>query len=97
MYVERAYDYLIQYLNHFSCRVEFSPQTAVLTDFTVPLTRTVVFSPGSNRADITVNITDDNVVEATESFFADLTPTGDKVILGSPQRTTVLIGDNDSK
>ena len=56
-----------------------------------------MFAPDSNKADITIDITDDNIVEATESFFADLALIGDKVILGLPQRTTVLIQDNDSK
>lgn len=56
-----------------------------------------MFAPDSNRAEITIDITDDNIVEATESLFADLAPIGNKVILGSPQRTTVLIEDNDSK
>jgi hypothetical protein len=85
-------------LNYLSSRVQLAAQTAdAVTDFTVPTTRTVVFSPGSNRADITIDIIDDDIVEARESFFADLVGIGSKVTLGSPSRTTVLIEDDDSK
>ncbi|CAB3981091.1 tandem-95 repeat, partial [Paramuricea clavata] len=80
-----------------SAEVQLNAQTADDgTDFTIPITRTVTFSPGSNRADITINIIDDDIVEATETFFADLAGIGPKVILGSPRRTTVFIQDNDN-
>jgi hypothetical protein len=97
-FVYRDFNEINLYLNYLSCRVQLDAQTADDgTDFIVPLTRTVTFSPGSNRADITINIIDDDIIEATETFFADLAGIGSKVILGSPQRTTVFIQDNDSK
>jgi hypothetical protein len=97
-FVFRDFNEINLYLNYLSCRVQLDAQTADGgTDFTVPITRTVTFSPGSNRADITINIIDDDIVEETETFFADLAGIGSKVILGSPQRTTVFIQDNDSK
>ncbi|CAB3983870.1 gliding motility-associated C-terminal domain-containing, partial [Paramuricea clavata] len=80
-----------------TAEVQLDAQTADGgTDFTVPITRTLTFSPRSNRANITINIIDDDIVEATETFFADLAGIGSKVILGSPQRTTVFIQDNDN-
>ena len=57
----------------------------------------MVFSPNSNREEITIDIVDDDIVEAQESFLLDLSGIGSKVILGSPSRATVLINDDDGK
>ncbi|XP_028399458.1 uncharacterized protein LOC114522881 [Dendronephthya gigantea] len=79
-----------------SADVQFDAQTADLTDYTPPQTRTVVFTPGSNRADVKFNITDDDVVETTELFSAKLEENSPKVVLGSPSTTTIGIRDNDN-
>ena len=56
-----------------------------------------MFPPNSNRAEITIDIVDDDIVEATESFLLGLSAIGSKVILGSPNSATVSINDDDSK
>ena len=57
----------------------------------------MVFPPNSNRAEITIDIVDDDIVETTESFLLGLSAIGSKVILGSPNSATVSINDDDSK
>ena len=74
-----------------------SVETAVNADYDIPI-RTVTFVPGGPaRQEVTVLIVNDQVVESTETFLVQLSPVGNKVVLGSPDKTRVYIEDNDGK
>lgn len=47
--------------------------------------------------EVAVLIDDDDVVESTETFLAQLTTIGPKVTLGSPDKLRVYIEDDDGK
>ena len=59
----------------------------------------VTFSSGSTSRSIYIGITDDNVVESTESFILTIDtnslPTG--ISLGSRPQSAVTISDDDGK
>ena len=63
---------------------------AVSVDFT--------FDPGNSRRCVDVSIVDDDILEATENFFGDLTTTDPAVTL-NPDRAQVDINEdpNDGK
>ena len=74
-----------------------SVETAVNADYDIPI-RTVTFVPGGPaRQEVTVLIVNDQVVESTETFLVQLSPVGNKVVLGSPDKTRVYIEDDDGK
>ena len=58
---------------------------------------TLTFTPGTTRLEVVVLIDDDDVVESTETFLAQLTKIGPKVTLGSPDKLRVYIEDDDGK
>ena len=55
---------------------------------------TFQFAPGSEEAELTVKIADDQIVEGTENLFVELLPT-DNAILGASQTVLTDILDND--
>ena len=74
-----------------------SAETAVNADYAIPI-GTVTFVPGGPaRQEITVLIVNDEIVESMETFLVQLSPVGNKVVLGSPDKTRVYIEDNDGK
>ena len=74
-----------------------SAETAGNADYDIPI-RTVTFVPGGPaRQEVTVVIVIDQIVESTETFLVQLSPVGNKVVLGSPDKTRVYIEDDDGK
>lgn len=68
-------------------------------DFT-HLDRTGIFSPGASdgaKLAFSVVISDDEVVENTESFYVQLAEIDPALQVINPNRSTVLIQDNDGK
>ena len=61
-------------------------------------TNTLTFGPTVTRLPVTIPITDDNVVESIENFFAnlDLTTPGANVVI-NPATTEIRIDDDDRK
>lgn len=67
------------------------------SDFTVPTTLTASFAASSTLATVTVAITDDSMVEDTETFNVALTSVASgPATLGGGLSTTVSITDNDN-
>ena len=54
----------------------------------------VTFNPGDTEKQVTVFITDDDIVEALEYFWATLTA-GSKANVVTPSQAQVFIQDND--
>lgn len=77
--------------------VEFatSNKTAIADSDYVAQNGTLTFAPGETTRSIFIPILDDTLVEPTETFGVALSsPVG--AVLGSPNKTLVLIKDNDS-
>ena len=70
--------------------------TAAPIDFNA-VSSSLTFSPSNRREEVSIPITDDDIVESVERFLGQLTlvTTGVMVQL-SPQETEILIIDNDS-
>ena len=72
----------------------------LVDDFT-PVTTTVTFGATDTMQFINIPINDDDILESTERFIVELSvpdPASDiGVKEGTPNVTTVIINDNDSK
>ena len=67
-------------------------------DYTSVTNSVLTFTPGGTTVQhITVNITDDNLIEGTERFTASLSTTNSFTKIGSINETTVRIIDDDGK
>ena len=71
----------------------FTPDTAVVGDYLVG-NGDVTFNPGDTQKQITVFITNDNIVEPLEHFRATLTA-GSKAIVVTPSQAQIFIQDDD--
>ena len=61
-------------------------------------TTTLTFGPSITRQEVTISITNDDVVESIEDFFATISlQTGGANVLIAPSSTQVRIDDDDSK
>ena len=54
----------------------------------------LTFTPGVNSLTVSVPIIDNGILEGTEQFFGDLSTSDPDVDL-QPQRTTIIIADDD--
>ena len=85
---------IVNCLKHCFCfSVALTPLTAVVGDYLVG-NGDVTFNPGDTEKQITVFISDDDIVESVEFFRATLTA-GAKAIVGTPSVAQVSIQDND--
>ena len=65
-------------------------------DYTAISGMILTFTPSVNEINISVTITDDNLVEIDENFFGVLTTTASGIII-DPREAEVTILDRDSK
>ncbi|EDO32272.1 predicted protein, partial [Nematostella vectensis] len=72
-----------------------TPLTATAgTDYTSPVATNITFSASETSYNFTVSITDDGIIENTESFFIQLTTTDGSINITQPN-ITVSITNND--
>jgi hypothetical protein len=64
------------------------------SDFT-PTSRVVTFAPGDTSKTLTIPITNDTLVEGTESFAATLSDPSNGAAINSAKTVTISIADND--
>lgn len=76
--------------------VHSTPVTAKGGDDYVGFTRTITFSPGETRRTVTVEIIDDDVVEAVESLGVGLAEARNADITASRATLTIIDNDDDS-
>ena len=64
----------------------------------MPFARRLTFEPGQSKVCIDVNITDDTVVENTETFYVDMMRTPNlnaRATIDEPRTASIDITDND--
>ena len=62
-----------------------------------PVSAQVTFGPGAELTSIEIQIIDDQFVESTEFFKLGLSSSDPAVVLVRPDRTKVIIRDNDGE
>lgn len=95
--LEKPYPYGVVIDYELSGTADSSDYT--LLDGVTPLAGTVTFLTGETEKDLTVSVSDDDIVEGDETVVLSLTTTNDVdvVIAGSPENTgTVTIRDDDT-
>ena len=67
-------------------------------DYVRIINQEVTFNPGGpTTQSLTVNITDDENLEGTESFYLDVSSSVSNIKIGDRSSTTIRIIDEDSK
>lgn len=90
---------LFALIRHYICsflRVEKSGGTASDQDHG-NVDRDIVFAKGASTLDVSIDITDDKLVEKAEHFTVKLSSTDKAVASVQPDKTRVIIIDNDGK
>ena len=68
---------------------------AILLDYTTMTTR-LAFNTGKTRACATIDILDDNNLEATEDFYGCLTTSDEPLVIVRPNKTRVDINEDST-